>query len=145
MYADYDSPELKEAFDLIDYNKEGTIDITEAIQTLKDNDFDKESPVIFGFLQTIGEGKYTYPQFEKKVNEILAEETADAGLKQTFDLFVNDPNGSVITLDALKRICKELGETFNNGDVEYVVNEVGDGNSINYEQFVKFMKKKINV
>lgn len=145
MYADYDSPELKEAFDLIDYNKEGTIDITEAIQTLKDNDFDKESPVIFGFLQTIGEGKYTYPQFEKKVNEILAEETADAGLKQTFDLFVNDPNGSAITLDALKRICKELGETFNNGDVEYVVNEVGDGNSINYEQFVKFMKKKINV
>jgi Ca2+-binding EF-hand superfamily protein len=145
MYADYDSPELKEAFDLIDYNKEGTIDITEAIQTLKDNDFDKESPVIFGFLQTIGEGKYTYPQFEKKVNEILAEETADAGLKQTFDLFVNDPTGSAITLDALKRICKELGETFNNGDVEYIVNEVGDGNSINYEQFVKFMKKKINV
>lgn len=145
MYAEYDSPELKEAFDLIDYNKEGTIDITEAIQTLKDNDFDKESPVIFGFLQTIGEGKYTYPQFEKKVNEILAEETADAGLKQTFDLFVNDPNGNAITLDALKRICKELGETFNNGDVEYVINEVGDGNSINYEQFVKFMKKKINV
>jgi Ca2+-binding EF-hand superfamily protein len=145
MYADYDSPELKEAFDLIDYNKEGTIDITEAIQTLKDNDFDKESPVIFGFLQTIGEGKYTYPQFEKKVNEILAEETADAGLKQTFDLFVNDLTGSAITLDALKRICKELGETFNNGDVEYIVNEVGDGNSINYEQFVKFMKKKINV
>ena len=145
MYAEYDSPELKEAFDLIDYNKEGTIDITEAIQTLKDNDFDKESPVIFGFLQTIGEGKYTYPQFEKKVNEILAEETADAGLKQTFDLFVNDPNGNAITLDALKRICKELGETFNNGDVEFVVNEVGDGNSINYEQFVKFMKKKINV
>ena len=145
MYADYDSPELKEAFDLIDYNKEGTIDISEAIQTLKDSDYDKESPVIFGFLQSIGEGKYTFPQFEKKVNEILEEQSADAGLKQTFDLFVNDPHENQITLEALKRICKELGESFNNGDVEYIIKEVGDGNSINYEQFVKFMKKKINV
>ena len=68
----------------------------------------------------------------------------DNGLRRMFELFINDKSKNVIDIEALKRICSELGESFTEKDTEFIMKEVGDGNAITFEKFMEFMKKKFN-
>lgn len=144
MSEEISNKDLKEAFDLLDYNKEGVVDIKDAIQSLKTLEYDKNFPVLFKFMEEIGEGKLTYDEFEKKIGVLLSDVHDDNGLKRMFELFINDKSKNVIDIEALKRICAELGETFTEKDTDFIMKEVGDGNAITFEKFMEFMKKKFN-
>lgn len=144
MAEEISNKDLKEAFDLLDFNKEGVVDIADAVQSLKTLEYDKNFPVLFKFMEEIGEGKLTYDEFEKKIGVLLSDVHDDNGLRRMFELFINDKSKNVIDIDALKRICSELGESFTEKDTEFIMREVGDGNAITFEKFMEFMKKKFN-
>ncbi len=59
MAEEISNKDLKEAFDLLDFNKEGVVDIADAVQSLKTLEYDKNFPVLFKFMEEIGEGKLT--------------------------------------------------------------------------------------
>ena len=128
----------------MDFNKEGVVDIADAVQSLKTLEYDKNFPVLFKFMEEIGEGKLTYDEFEKKIGVLLSDVHDDNGLRRMFELFINDKSKNVIDIEALKRICSELGESFTEKDTEFIMKEVGDGNAITFEKFMEFMKKKFN-
>ena len=142
--GDYTNRDLKEAFDLLDFRHEGTVDIAESLESLRTLEYDKRYPVIYNFIEAIGEGKFTYEEFERKLTIMLQDIHDDIGLRRMFDLFINNPNKDTIDFDSLKKICKELGETFTDKDAEFIMNEVGDGEKITYNKFQEFMKKKFN-
>ena len=144
MAEEISNKDLKEAFDLLDFNKEGVVDIADAVQSLKTLEYDKNFPVLFKFMEEIGEGKLTYDEFEKKIGVLLSDVHDDNGLRRMFELFINDKSKNVIDVEALKRICSELGESFTEKDTEFIMKEVGDGNAITFEKFMEFMKKKFN-
>ena len=144
MAEEISNKDLKEAFDLLDFNKEGVVDIADAVQSLKTLEYDKNFPVLFKFMEEIGEGKLTYNEFEKKIGVLLSDVHDDNGLRRMFELFINDKSKNVIDIEALKRICTELGESFTEKDTEFIMKEVGDGNAITFEKFMEFMKKKFN-
>lgn len=144
MAEEISNKDLKEAFDLLDFNKEGVVDIADAVQSLKTLEYDKNFPVLFKFMEEIGEGKLTYDEFEKKIGVLLSDVHDDNGLRRMFELFINDKSKNVIDIEALKRICSELGESFTEKDTELIMREVGDGNAITFEKFMEFMKKKFN-
>lgn len=144
MAEEISNKDLKEAFDLLDFNKEGVVDIADAVQSLKTLEYDKNFPVLFKFMEEIGEGKLTYDEFEKKIGVLLSDVHDDNGLRRMFELFINDKSKNVIDIEALKRICSELGESFTENDTEFIMREVGDGNAITFEKFMEFMKKKFN-
>ena len=144
MAEEISNKDLKEAFDLLDFNKEGVVDIADAVQSLKTLEYDKNFPVLFKFMEEIGEGKLTYDEFEKKIGVLLSDVHDDNGLRRMFELFINDKSKNVIDIEALKRICSELGESFTEKDTEFIMKEVGDGNAITLEKFMEFMKKKFN-
>ena len=144
MAEEISNKDLKEAFDLLDFNKEGVVDIADAVQSLKTLEYDKNFPVLFKFMEEIGEGKLTYDEFEKKIGVLLSDVHDDNGLRRMFELFINDKSKNVIDIKALKRICSELGESFTEKDTEFIMKEVGDGNAITFEKFMEFMKKKFN-
>lgn len=144
MAEEISNKDLKEAFDLLDFNKEGVVDIADAVQSLKTLEYDKNFPVLFKFMEEIGEGKLTYDEFEKKIGVLLSDVHDDNGLRRMFELFINDKSKNVIDIEALKRICSELGESFTEKDTEFIMREVGDGNAITFEKFMEFMKKKFN-
>ena len=144
MAEEISNKDLKEAFDLLDFNKEGVVDIADAVQSLKTLEYDKNFPVLFKFMEEIGEGKLTYDEFEKKIGVLLSDVHDDNGLRRMFELFINDKSKNVIDIEALKRICSELGESFTEKDTEFIMKEVGDGNAIIFEKFMEFMKKKFN-
>ena len=144
MAEEISNKDLKEAFDLLDFNKEGVVDIADAVLSLKTLEYDKNFPVLFKFMEEIGEGKLTYDEFEKKIGVLLSDVHDDNGLRRMFELFINDKSKNVIDIEALKRICSELGESFTEKDTEFIMKEVGDGNAITFEKFMEFMKKKFN-
>ena len=67
MSLHIDSYELKNIFDLLDYDKDGKVNLNEAIEIIKSIDYDKEHPIIFNFIQELGEGLINYDEFEKKL------------------------------------------------------------------------------
>ena len=142
--SEFHMPDLQEAFDLLDFNKTGVVDIKEALHSLKMLEYDEKYPEIYNFVESFGEGKFNFDQFAKKAQILLTDVHEDVGVRTMYDLFINNPDKEVITRADLEKICKDLGERFTDKDLDFIMQNVGDGRTINFGSFKTFMNKKIN-
>ena len=140
--TEFHMPDLQEAFDLLDFNKTGVVDIKEALHSLQMLEYDEKYPEIYNFIESFGEGKFNFDQFEKKAKILLTDVHDDIGVRTMYDLFINNPGQEVITRSELEKICKDLGERFTDKDLDYIMKQVGDGKTINFGSFKTFMNKK---
>ena len=124
-------PDLQEAFDLLDFNKTGVVDIKEALHSLKMLEYDEKYPEIYNFIKSFGEGKFNFDQFAQKAQILLTDVHEDVGVRTMYDLFINNPDKEVITRADLEKICKDLGERFTDKDLDFLMQNVGDGKTIN--------------
>ena len=134
MSLQIDSYELKNIFDLLDYDKDGKVNLNEAIEIIKSIDYDKENPVIFNFIQDLGEGLINYDEFEKKINELIKDKNENNGMRRMYEMFVNDNKS--------KNICNELGRNLSKTDLESLFIEAGNEKEITFETFVQFLNNK---
>ena len=142
MNLEIDSYELKNIFDLLDYDKDGKVNLNEAIELIKSIDYDKENPVIFNFIQELGEGLINYDEFEKKINELIKDKNENNGLRRMYEIFINDNKNKNINLNEFQKICNELGRNLSNIDLENLFKEAGNEKEITFETFVEFLNKK---
>ena len=142
MSLHIDSYELKNIFDLLDYDKDGKVNLNEAIEIIKSIDYDKEHPVIFNFIQELGEGLINYEEFEKKINELIIDQNENNGMRRIYEIFVNNNKSKNINLNELKKICNELGRNLSKTDLENLFIEAGNEKEITFETFVQFLNKK---
>ncbi len=142
MSLHIDSYELKNIFDLLDYDKDGKVNLSEAIEIIKSIDYDKEHPIIFNFIQELGEGLINYDEFEKKINELIIDQNENNGMRRIYEIFVNDNKSKNINLNELKKICNELGRNLSKTDLENLFIEAGNEKEITFETFVQFLNKK---
>ncbi|MCQ2819966.1 MAG: hypothetical protein MJ252_22090 [archaeon] len=134
--------EIKEAFDLLDNDKKGYINIPNTIQFMKLMDYDKENPLMFDLISSLGDGDVDYDTFKDKFIELLKEEDEKLGLQRIYDLFINDPSREDIDLTVLQNTCRNMGESFKDSDLQYILDIAGDGTTLSFNKFVKFMEKK---
>ena len=139
--TEFHMPDLQEAFDLLDFNKTGVVDIKEALHSLHMLEYDERYPEIYNFIESFGEGKFNFEQFEKKAKILLTDVHDDVGVRTMYDLFINNPGQEVITRSELEKICKDLGERFTDKDLDYLMKQVGDRKTINFGSFKVFMNK----
>ena len=142
MNLEIDSYELKNIFDLLDYDKDGKVNLNEAIEIIKSIDYDKENPVIFNFIQELGEGLINYDDFEKKINQLIKDQNENNGLRRMYEIFINDNKNKNINLNEFQKICNELGRNLSNIDLENLFKEAGNEKEITFETFVDFLNKK---
>jgi Ca2+-binding EF-hand superfamily protein len=142
MSLQIDSYELKNIFDLLDYDKDGKVNLNEAIELIKSIDYDKENPVIFNFIQELGEGLINYDDFEKKINQLIKDQNENNGLRRMYEIFINDNKNKNINLNEFQKICNELGRNLSNIDLENLFKEAGNEKEITFETFVEFLNKK---
>ena len=142
MSLHIDSYELKNIFALLDYDKDGKVNLNEAIEIIKSIDYDKEHPVIFNFIQELGEGLINYEEFEKKINELIIDQNENNGMRRIYEIFVNNNKSKNINLNELKKICNELGRNLSKTDLENLFIEAGNEKEITFETFVQFLNKK---
>ena len=142
MNLEIDSYELKNIFDLLDYDKDGKVNLNEAIELIKSIDYDKENPVIFNFIQELGEGLINYDDFEKKINQLIKDQNENNGLRRMYEIFINDNKNKNINLNEFQKICNELGRNLSKTDLESLFIEAGNEKEITFETFVEFLNKK---
>ena len=144
MNFEIDSYGLRGVFDLLDFDKDGKVDLNEAIDAIDSLGYEQDYPIIFNFMKEMGDGIIDFENFENKINLLLKDTNDDIGLKRIFNMLINNPDKEFINIKDLKRICHELGRNISNEDLENLMNNAGDGNEINFDTFSEFMKSKFS-
>ena len=136
-----DENSAKNAFYLLDYEKEGSIDIEKVLSNMEKLGYDKSHPELFDLVDTLGNGKITYNDFIKNLKEIMGQEEEDTGLQRMYDILIFNPNAEAIDYQLLKKIGDETGNHLTDLEIKYLLNKAGDGKYISIESFIEFMKK----
>ena len=144
MNFEIDSYGLRGVFDLLDFDKDGKVDLNEAIDAIDSLGYEQDYPIIFNFMKEMGDGIIDFENFENKINLLLKDTNDDIGLKRIFNMLINNPDKEFINIKDLKKICHELGRNISDDDLENLMNNAGDGNEINFDTFSEFMKSKFS-
>ena len=131
---------LKNAFELLDYRQEGEIDIPSVLDNLKKLGYEKSHPELIDLINSLGEGKVNYSDFLTTLSDVMNQKEEDAGLQRMYDLLIYNPKIQFIDRETLKRISQETGHPMTDLEIEFALKEVGDGETIPIESFIKFMK-----
>ena len=144
MNFQIDSFGLQNIFELLDYDKDGKINLNEVIGYIQDLGYDKEQPLIFNLMKELGDGLINYDNFEKKMNNLINDPKDNNGLRRIYEIFINDEKKKNINLNELKKICSELGRNLNKDDMEDLFKNAGNEKEITFDTFVEFMKNKFS-
>ena len=144
MNFQIDSFGLQNIFELLDYDKDGKINLNEVIGYIQDLGYDKEQPLIFNLMKELGDGLINYDNFEKKMNDLINDPKDNNGLRRIYEIFVNNDKKKNINLNELKKICSELGRNLNKEDMETLFKNTGNEKEITFDTFVEFMKNKFS-
>lgn len=122
---------------------DGIMDPNQMLDCMKMLKFDEQEPVIYDVIAKFAEThkNVNFDEFVDGINEILQDRGSNESTQRSFDLFVEDPNGTV-TVDVLKRVTKEVGDDDSDEKLQKMI-EGGAENKkdIGYEEFHKIMTK----
>jgi len=130
---------LKNSFELLDYRKEGQIDIPAILQNMAKLGYDKIHPELYDLFESLGEDKINYSDYVTTISEIMNQKEEDAGLQRMYDLLLFNPSLQAIDHDSLKKISHDIGNPLTDMEIEYALKEIGDGKTIPIEDFIHFM------
>ena len=131
---------LKDSFDLLDYNKEGELNIPQVLENLVKLGYDKTHPELFDLFESLGENKINYSDYVTVISEIMNQKDEDAGLQRMYDLLLYNPKLQSIDFETLKKISQETGNNLTDMEIQYALKIAGDGKTIPIEAFINFMK-----
>ena len=132
---------LKHSFELLDYRNEGELDIPTILENMTKLGFDRIHPELFDLIESLGEDKINYSDYVTTIGEIMNQKEEDAGLQRMYDLLIFNPQLQAIDFQTLKKISEEMGNPLTDMEVQFALDEAGDGKTIPIESFIKFMKE----
>ena len=144
--TDEQKQEIKEAFDLFDTDKTGTIDYHELKVAMRALGFDVKKQEVLGLMREYdrdGAGQIEYPDFLEIMTTKIAERDPVEEILKAFKLFDEDNTGR-ISLRNLRRVARELGETMTDEELQEMVDRAdsnGDG-AVTLDDFFNIMTKK---
>ena len=141
--------EIRQAFELFDTNGTGMIDPKELKAAMQSLGFDTKNPTIFQLIADLDtaesekNGGIDFDTFINAINEKLGDKESKEGIQRIFELFIDDPNESTITLNSLKKIARELGENMSNDELKDMLERASqNGTELTFEEFYEIMTKK---
>ena len=125
-------------------DQNGKMNCDNLMLALKELRFDEQDPVIFDIIDEIcstNKAGLTYDQFVDKLNETLQDRSSQKSTERTYELFVEDPKGT-LTYDVLKKVAKEAGDDATDEEIRRTFNYASsNGQDIPYEEFHSIMTK----
>nr|CAB40791.1 centrin [Euplotes octocarinatus] len=137
--------EIKEAFDLFDTNKTGSIDYHELKVAMRALGFDVKKPEILELMNEYdreGNGYIGFDDFLDIMTEKIKNRDPVEEILKAFKVFDEDNSGK-ISLRNLKRVAKELGENLSDDELQAMIDEFDkdqDG-EISEQEFLNIMKQ----
>ena len=102
---------LKNSFELLDYQQEGEIKIIN-IPTILENmiklGYDRIHPELFDLFESLGEERINYSDYVTTISEIMSQKEEDAGLQRMYDLLLFNPQLQAIDFQTLKKSVEIL-------------------------------------
>ena len=132
---------VKQAFDLLDYNQEGKVNIASVIEIIEKMGYDKTHPELYDLFNSLDGDKIDYNEFLECIKDIMNQKDEDAGLQRMYDLLVYNPKIEEIDFDTFKKISEETGHNLTDKEIKFALKEIGNGKTISIESFIKFMKE----
>ena len=147
----YDIPEsrLKEyrdAFELFDKDKDGTItakELANVMKSLNQDPTEQDLNEMIAEVDTDGNGHIDFEEFVSLMNRRSKETDAEEEVINAFKVLDKDGQG-IISSTELRHLMTTLGDKLTEEEVDEMIKEADfDGNgSINYEEFVRMMMTK---
>ena len=131
---------LKDSFDLLDYRKQGELDIPYILENMIKLGYHNTHPELYDLIESLGESKINYPDYLTVISEIMNMKEEDAGLQRMYDLLLYNIKLETLDYEVLKKISQETGNYLTDMEIEYALKIAGDGKTIPIDSFIKFMK-----
>jgi centrin-3 len=117
--------EIKEAFDIFDSQKTGSIDRHELRVAMRAMGFDVSKNEILEIMEAKdpdNTGAIKFQAFQEIVGEKMAQRDPLEEIRNAFRLFDDDHTGK-ISLKNLRRVAKELGEGMTDDELQAMIDE----------------------
>ena len=138
---------LEKSFKLF-ADRNGVMNLNNMVIAMKELNFDQSEPVVYDIISEIESENstgLTYDEFVDKLTEKLQDRESDKATERVFDLFVEDPKGTV-TYEVLKKVHEDIGEDASEDDLRRLIKSgASNGNDIPYEEFRSIMVKDISL
>ena len=137
--------EIKEAFDLFDTDKSGSIDYHELKVAMRALGFDVRKQEVLKLMKEFDRedtGLIEYASFVDIMTQKMAERDPEEEIRKAFALFDDDSTGA-ITLQNLRRVARELGEVLSDDELQAMIDEFSSSGTgaINEQEFMAIMKQ----
>ena len=137
--------EIQEAFELYDTESLGTVDVNQLKFAIKAVGFDTQNENIKRIIQEIEKNSSEYLKYDDFV-ELLTQKGVEKepmfNLKRAFHQLC-EPGHDKITVNSLKNIIKELGESITDEEINEMIEEADKDNDgeVGEEDFERLIKK----
>jgi Ca2+-binding EF-hand superfamily protein len=129
-------------------DRNGVVNLNNMVIAMKELKFDESEPVVYDLIAEVeSENKsgVTYDEFVDRLTEKLQDRESQKATERVFDLFVEDPKGTV-TFEVLKKVATETGDNSSDEDLRRLIKSgASNGNDIPYEEFHSIMIKDISL
>ena len=138
--------EYRDAFEMFDKDKDGTITAKELDNVMKSLNQDPSEHEIHDMIAEVdidGNGQIDFEEFVSLMNRRSKETDTEEEVINAFKVFDKDGEG-LISGNELRHIMTSLGDKLTEDEVDEMIREAdvdGDG-YINYEEFVRMMMAK---
>ena len=138
---------LAKAFKLF-AEKNGIMNLNNMVIAMKELKFDESEPVVYDLISELefeNKNGLTYDDFVDRLTEKLRDRESQKATERVFDLFVEDPKGT-ITFDILKKVHQDIGEDASEDDIRRLIKSASsNGTDIPYDEFHSIMIKDISL
>ncbi len=129
-------------------DKNGQMNLNNMLIAMKELKFDESEPVVYDLIAELeSENKtgLTYDDFVDKLTEKLQDRESQKATERVFDLFTEDPKGTV-TFEVLKKVAETTGDESTEEDLQRLIRSgASNGESIPYDEFHAIMVKDISL
>ena len=138
--------EIREAFNLFDTDGSGTIDPKELKEAMQSLGFEAKNQTIFQIISDIdkdGTGDIDFEEFLDLMTAGISDTDSEEDVRKVFNLFDDDKTG-YISLQNLKRVAKDLGESTSDGELLEMIEraDADQDGQISFEEFYAIMSRK---
>ncbi len=138
---------LAKAFKLF-ADRNGIMNLNNMVIAMKELKFDESEPVVYDLISELeydNKNGLTYDDFVDRLTEKLRDRESQKATERVFDLFVEDPKGT-ITFDILKKVHQDIGEDASEDDIRRLLKSgSSNGTDIPYDEFHSIMIKDISL
>mmetsp|Transcript_13481 Transcript_13481/g.11548 ORF Transcript_13481/g.11548 Transcript_13481/m.11548 type:complete len:170 (+) Transcript_13481:64-573(+) len=137
--------EIKEAFDLFDTEKIGSIDYHELKVTMRALGFDVKKAEVLSLMKEFdrdNSGRIDFQDFYEIMARKFRERDPTEEILKAFKLFDDDGDGK-ISLKNLRRVARELGENLSDDELQAMIDEFDKNQDglIDEQEFLSIMKQ----